>query len=641
MLLFCAVLMPYICITTQTKINMNIIKGTSNRVLEVNLTTGKTNVINISNEERKMFIGSKGLGMKLLYDRIKVGIDPLSEENIIAFMPGVYMGTGAPCSGRWSAVTKSPLTGIMVSASCGGPFGMSLKTSGWDGLLLTGKAPKKSYIFISSEGVEIKDASHLWGKSTTETQAILEKEGGILAIGPAGENLVRFANIISGHRFLGRGGVGAVLGSKNIKAVVAKGGEFKIEPASQEKFDKARKLANKQINSNETTSGFYRDFGTPANVIPCNEANIFPVHNFSDGSHPEHFELSGQNFREKHSSKHHTCKPCTILCGHKGNFNGETLAIPEFETVGLLGSNLGIFDTEVVAKLGKLCGELGMATISAGSTIGWAIEATQKGLVESDLAFGNVEAIEQAIKDIADGKGLGKDLALGARAASQKFGGESFAIHTKGLELAAYDPRGSFGQALSYSVANRGGCHLNAYVIAQEILFKLLNPYKSLGKAEYVVFLQNVKEIIDSLHTCAFTQFAYMLEPPLVKYTPKPLLAILMQYMHPIAIMLIDYSLYTKMWSAITGIKLSNKELIRAGERIYVLERYMNTREGISAKDDTLPAKLLKEFRKSDKKKIPIPLDKMIRKVYSIRKFDKNGIPTDKKLWELGIVSNQ
>jgi aldehyde:ferredoxin oxidoreductase len=616
---------------------MSIIKGTSNKVLEVNLTSGETSIINISDEIRKKYIGSKGLGIKFLFDKLKVGIDPLSEENIIAFMPGVYMGTGAPCSGRWSAVTKSPLTGIIVSASCGGPFGMSLKTSGWDGLILKGKAERKSYIFINSKGVEIRDASNLWGKNTNETQDALNDLGGVLAIGPAGENLVRFANIISGHRFLGRGGMGAVLGSKNVKAIVAQGNEYTIEPALKTAFDKARKLAIKQINSNEMTSVFYRDYGTTANVIPCNNANIFPVNNFSDGTHPEYLELSGENYKKTYSTKYHTCKPCTILCGHKGNFDDDSYAVPEYETVGLMGSNLGIFDSLAVAKLGKLCGELGMDTISTGSTIGWAIEATNKGLIESDLAFGKLDSIERAVLDIAHGNGIGKDLALGARAVSKKYGGESFAIHTKGLELAAYDPRGSFGQALSYSVANRGGCHLNAYVIAQEILFGLLKPYKTLGKAAYVKFLQNIKEIIDSLHTCAFTQFAYMLEPPLVKYTPKPILALLMQYMHPVAIMLIDYSLYTKMWSAITGIKISNKELFEAGERVYVLERYMNTREGISAKDDTLPQKLLKEFRISDKQQKSIPLDKMLKKFYALRGFDKNGIPTSKTLKKLGI----
>ncbi|MBU8892108.1 MAG: aldehyde ferredoxin oxidoreductase family protein [Bacteroidales bacterium] len=619
---------------------MKIIKGTSNKVLEIDLSTGKTNILQISTEERKKYIGGKGLGLKLLFDRLKVGIDPLSEDNIIAFMPGVYMGTGAPSSGRWSALTKSPLTGIMVSSSCGGPFGMALKTSGWDGLLLKGKAPEKSYLFINSEGVEVRDANDLWGKTTVETQETLSKSGALLAIGPAGENLVRYANVISGHRFLGRGGVGAVLGSKNIKAIVAHGGEYKIEPANKETFVKARKLANKQINSNKTTSVDYRDFGTLANVIPCNDANILPVNNFRDGSHSKHTELSGQNYREKYNSKHHTCKPCTILCGHKGDFSGDAMAIPEYESAGLLGSNLGIFDSEVVARLSKLCGDLGMDTISAGSTIGWAMEATEKKLIQSDLAFGKVDNIEQTIKNISLGKGLGEDLALGVKAVSRKYGGESFAIHAKGLEMAAYDPRGSFGQALSYSVANRGGCHLSAYVIAQEVLFKLLNPHKTLGKAAYVKFLQNIKEIIDSLHTCTFTQYAFMFEPPLVKYTPKPILALLMQYMHPIAIQLIDYSLYTKIWSAITGIKISNKEIFRAGERIYILERYMNTREGITVEDDTLPERLLKEFRKSDKKRKTIPLDKMLKSFYKMRGFDDNGIPTEKTLKRSGIEIN-
>lgn len=616
---------------------MSIIKGTSNKILEVNLSTGETQILETSNELRKQYLGAKGLGLKLLFDRLKPGIDPMSEENIIAFMPGVYMGTGAPCSGRWSAITKSPLTGIMVSASCGGPFGMSLKTSGWDGLLLKGKAPKPSWIYISSQGVEIRDAENLWGKTTSETQQELDGHGGMLAIGPAGENLVHYANIISGHRFLGRGGMGAVLGAKNIKAVVAKGSEYKIEAADKKAFEKARKLAAKQINSNEMTSGFYRDYGTTANVVPCNSANILPVNNFSDGSHPEHFEISGENYKEKHNSKYHTCKPCTILCGHKGEFGDTNTAIPEYETVGLIGSNLGIFESTTVAMLGKLCGEMGMDTISTGGTLGWAMEANEKGILESGLHFGDTKAVEQTIKDIAFGQGFGKELGMGSRALSKKHGGESFAIHTKGLELAAYDPRGSFGQGLSYAVANRGGCHLNAYVIAQEILFKLLNPYTPLGKASYVSYLQNLKEVIDSLHTCAFTQFAYMLEPKLVKLTPKPILGFLMQYMHPLAIQLIDYSLYTRMWSAITGIKISNAELLKAGQRIYTLERHMNTREGISAKDDTLPQKLLKEFRKSDTKKRPIPLQKMLKKFYSIRGFDANGIPKKSTLKKLEI----
>jgi len=616
---------------------MNTITGTSNRVLEVNLTDGKCKVIDISEALHKSYLGSKGLGLKLLYERLKPGIDPLSEENLVAFMPGVYLGTGAPCSGRWSALTKSPLTGIMFSTSCGGPFGMSLRTSGWDGLLVAGKAERTTWLYIDSQGGELRDATHLKGKTTFETHQELAQQGGALVIGPAGENLVRYANALSGHRFLGRGGIGAVLGSKNLKGIVAKGGEFKIEPANKQEFERLRKLAARQINSNKTTSVSYRQFGTRANVVPCNESNVLPVHNFSDGRHEKAYDISGENYRARFNTKYNTCKPCSILCGQKGDFNDTPMAVPEYETVGLLGSNLGIFDPVAVAKLGHRCGELGMDTISAGGTIGWAMEATSKGFIKSELEFGNPEAVENILTDIAYGNGLGKDLALGARAAAKKYGGEEFAIQTKGMELPAYDPRGSYGQALSYSVANRGGCHLSAYLIAQEVLFKLLNPLKTTGKAAYVKFLQNVKEIIDSLHTCTFTQFAYLLEPPLVKYTPKPLLALLMQYMHPVAIRLIDFSLYTKTWSAITGYKISKRDMLKAGERIYVLERYMNTREGISAKDDTLPEKLLKDFRKSDNKKRSIPLERMVRRFYTLRGFDQNGIPTRKTLDNLGI----
>ena len=617
---------------------MEVITGASNRVLEVNLSTSQTQILEISAELHRHYIGSKGLGLKLIFDRLKPGTDPLDEENWIAFMPGVFMGTNAPCSGRWSAITKSPLTGIMFSTSCGGPFGMSLRTSGWDGLILTGKAPEFSYLYIDSKGAELRDAKSWKGKTTFDAHEDLAKMGGAIVIGPAGENMVRFANALSGHRFLGRGGIGAVMGAKNLKAVVAKGGEFKITPADKTAFEKHRKLATLQINNNKTTSEAYRKMGTRANVKPCNEANILPVNNFSDGSHPNAHAISGENYTSQFAPKHHTCKPCSILCGQKGNFDGTPMAVPEYETVGLIGSNLGIFDPVAVAKLGHLCGELGMDTISAGGTIGWAIEATQKGLLKSNLEFENPEVVKQAINDIAYGIGLGKELALGSRAVSQKYGGAYFAIQTKGMELPAYDPRGSFGQALSYAVANRGGCHLSAYLIAQEIFFKLLNPLQSSGKASYVKFLQNIKEVIDSLHTCTFTQFAYLLEPALVKNTPKPVLALLMQFVHPIAIRLIDFSLYTKMWTTITGIPITNDEMLKAGERIYVLERYMNTREGVSSKDDTLPEKLLKEFRKSDTRKKAIPLELMVRQFYRLRGFDSNGIPTTKTLKRLHII---
>ena len=213
---------------------MQDITGTSNRILEVDLSKKSFTVYEVDKEDLRLYLGGKGLALKLLYDRMEPGIDPLGEDNMIAFHTGVLMGTGAPCSGRFAAVTKSPLTGIMTSCSCGGPFGMALKTSGWDGLIVQGKSNTPVYLYVDSKGVEFRDAKKLWGMDTQKAQEMLSKDsGGAVAIGPAGENLVRFANVASGHRFLGRGGMGAVMGSKNLKAISAKGGEFKIVPADQ------------------------------------------------------------------------------------------------------------------------------------------------------------------------------------------------------------------------------------------------------------------------------------------------------------------------------------------------------------------------------------------------------------------------
>lgn len=614
--------------------------GPSNKILEVDLTKKKFHLYHVTDKERRMYLGGKGLGLKLIYDRMKPKSDPLGPENYLAFMMGVLLGTGAPCSGRFSSLTKSPLTNIMTHSSCGGPFGMSFKTAGWDGLLITGQANKPTYLVITENGVEFKDASSLWGMDTTEAQKALADQGDALVIGPAGENLVKFANICSGHRFLGRGGQGAVMGAKNLKAIVAKGDVYKIIPKNKNEFDKLKKIATKYINSNDVTSDKYRNFGTSANVNLCNEAGILPVRNFTQGSSNEAGKISGETVKELHNTKHNTCKPCTILCGKKGIFNGQELAVSEYETVGLLGSNLNIFDPVKIAEWNKLCGDLGMDTISAGNVLGWVMEATEKSLVQSDLKFGSPDGVDQALKDIAFGKGLGKDMALGTRAMAEKYGGKDFAIHVKGLEMPAYDPRGSFGQGLSYAVANRGGCHLSTAIFAMETFFHLLKPYTIYAKADFVKFFENLYCCVNSLHTCQFTAFAYTLEVPLTKYTPKPILAFLMQYLPEVAIQLVDFSTYTKFWSTTTGIKISNSEFIKAGNRIHLLERYMNSREGITRKDDCLPERFLKEGRECDPKKRTVPLDKLLDCYYKARGYDQNGIPKKRVLDKAGITGH-
>jgi aldehyde:ferredoxin oxidoreductase len=621
---------------------MQEVIGSNNRILEIDLTKKKFSETEINQKDRTMYLGGKGLGLKLLYDRMEPGVDPLGPENIMAICTGVLMGTGAPCSGRFEAVTKSPLTGIMITASCGGPFGMALKTSGWDGLIIKGKASTPTYLFIDSKGVQFKSAKAIWGKTTAAAEAALLKEGaGAMVIGPAGENLVSFANIRSGHRFLGRGGMGAVLGSKNIKGIVARGGEVKIVPAKKKRFNKVNKKFFKYINQNFMTSGAYRSFGTNANTNLSNAAGILPVRNFTGGSHGEAHKISGETMAERFKTKWDTCKPCVIMCGHKGTIEGKEEHIPEYETVGLMGSNLEIFDPVKIAELDGICANMGMDTISAGGTLAWAMEATEKGLIKTNLKFGSPAGVPEMLKDIAYRRGIGKDLALGSKAASKKYGGEDFAIHVKGLEMAAYDPRGCIGHGLSYATANRGACHLSSSLMVLEAYLGMASPNAKRWKPFMVKFMENTYAAMNSLHICHFTAFAVFLEPPLIKLSPVKLLWTLVQNVAPVALNLMDVSLWPELWYAILGKSyvpyFSMLKFYKTGERIHMLERYMNTREGISKKDDTLPLRLLTEGRKCDVKERVVPLEPMLKKYYKLRGYDSNGIPKKRILKRLGI----
>ncbi len=619
---------------------MDEIIGTSNRFLEIDLGSREVKTFSVSDEDRKLYLGGKGLGLQLLYKRMPPGIDPLGKDNYLAFMPGILMGTGAPCSGRFSAITKSPLTGIMLHSSCGGPFGMALKTAGYDGLLLTGKADAPIYLVIEDKGVRFESASSLWGMDTRQTQQEIggAKKSGVLAIGPAGENMAPIANVASGDRFLGRGGMGAVMGSKNLKAIVAVGGQYHIVPKDPAKFEKAKKRATSYINRNAVTSDAYRRFGTSSHVDWCNKGGILPVNNFQGGQHESASRVSGATMQEKYHSKHHTCKPCTILCGHTGTHeDGTEHQIPEYETVGLLGPNLGIFDPDLITEWNDLCGLMGMDTISAGAVLAYVMEAGEKSLLETPLAFGSPEGISSTLKEMAHGNGFAGEMAKGVRWLSEKYGGAEFAIQIKGLEMAAYDPRGAWGQGLAYAVANRGACHLSSALFALEVSFGLLNPYSIRAKAKFAHYFENLYAAGNSLHTCQFTAFAYTLEPPIVKYTPKYLLGLTMQYMPDVALMLMDVSLYSKLFSSVTGIKMNQWEYLKAGKRIHTLERLMNCEEGISRKDDTLPDRFLKEGRACDPEKRVVPLSKMLDSYYKIRGYDADGRPSQKTLKALGI----
>ncbi len=622
---------------------MEEVIGTTHKILEINLTSHSVNEITVTPEERRKYIGGKGLGLHYLASRLVPGTDPLSPDNPLILMMGPLLGTNAPCSGRFDAVSKSPLTEIVVSSSCGGPFGMALKTAGYEGLILTGKADSPAILEINPDGVVFEDAATLWGQPSRSAQEKLklEKKDGALVIGPAGENLVRFANIISGDRFLGRGGLGAVMGSKNLKAIVARGGAFKITTSDPAQFGKLHKVAVTQINDNEFTGTTYRKYGTAANAKFCNDGSILPVKNFQIGQDDRADAISGQTMRDQFDYKSSTCRPCSILCGHKGTYPDGSRQVPEYETVGLLGSNLGIFDPVIISDWNEVCADMGMDTISAGGTLGYVMEAAEKGLFPSNLRFGNPAGISEILEDIAYKRDQGAEMANGSRWLAEKYGGKEFAIQVKGLEMAAYDPRGSWGQGLAYAVANRGACHLSASMFSLEVFFGLLKPFTTQAKAQFVCFLENLGSAVNSMQTCLFTSFAYIFEAPLVKLLPRFMLGLAMQYLPEVAVMVIDVSMYPKLLTLATGVKFSQPQFLAAGKRIQVLERYLNVLEGISRKDDTLPQMFITEGRLADAEERVVPLEPMLDKYYAMCGFTRSGIPTVKTLQKCGITPHE
>lgn len=622
---------------------MEKIKGTSNTYLEINLTNQTWSVFSPDARLLKEYIGGKGLGLKLYYDRLKdslASVDPLGEENILCFMMGLFAATKAPCSARFDCVTKSPLTGIMASSSCGGPFGYACKTAGYDGVIVTGKAQSLISVHISKDGVEFRNAENLKNDTTGETQKKLcvNLDQGACVIGPAGEHGVLYANIASGDRFLGRGGMGAVMGSKNLKALVAHGRSFEIEPFDPERFKKINAKAQKHIIRNSFTKA-YSLYGTNYNVNFSVDAGFAPVRNFKNRTDERCRQLSGETMAKRYDTEHDACLPCSVLCGHKGTYpDGKKRHLPEYETIGLWGGNIENYDPDLVGEWNDLLNEYGMDTISSGVTVGWAMEAAEKKLRASVLEFGKTDNIADIIHDIAFTEGEGKDLALGTKRLSEKYGGKDFAIHVKGLELAAYDPRGAWGQALNFAVANRGGCHLSGFPVSLEVLLDMLPQYTTISKAVWLVFLEDLFCAVNSLHTCQFTIFSYLLEPPIAKYTPKPLLKMAMLFLPHIAISVLDWSLLSGFVTAISGIPMTSKEFLRSGKRTHLLERYMNVQMGISAKDDTLPSRFLDEADTNHPVKKAVPLEVLLRKYYRERKYDKNGVPDKRQMKKLGVI---
>ncbi|MBP7764116.1 MAG: aldehyde ferredoxin oxidoreductase family protein [Syntrophaceae bacterium] len=623
---------------------MKEIRGTSNRYLFIDLTNQAWRVHQASADDLKNFLGGKGLALKIYYDLCKdrlAEIDPLGPDNLLIFANGVLLTTGAPCSARFEVLTRSPLTGYMVASSCGGPFGEACKTAGWDGVIVAGRAEKPVVVRFDDREVVFEDAGDLWGAGTRRTQEELLKspKDGAAVIGPAGENQVLYANICSGHRFAGRGGVGAVMGAKHLKALVARGKEYRFVPVDREKFARTLKKAKAHIRRSPFTQGL-KAYGTNMNTRFGIDSGYTPVRNFRDRYHPRTEETTGEVMARRYNTRHSTCRYCSVLCGHKGMYpDGKMRVVSEYETTGMFGSNIGNFDTDRIGVWNEAMNDLGMDTISAGGTIAWAMEAGEKGLRQTELSFDHHDNIGQILEDIACRRGEGTELADGTKRLSEKYGGKAFAMHTKGLEFAAYDPRGCWGHGLSYAVHNKGGCHLGSYLVSLEVLLGYMPPLTTLGKASWVVFCEDVFAGINSLQTCLFTALSIMTEPVVPKYLPKAMLNVATIVFPKISQSLMNWSVYADFFSAITGIPMNQWQFKKAGERITKLERYMNVRMGQTPGEDTLPDRFTKEAVTKYPVASAVPIARMVRQYYRIRKYDpQTAGPSEKDLRRLGIA---
>ena len=626
---------------------------TGNAVI-VDLSGGSVDEYEITDKERAQFLGNKSLAAKILYDCLEPGLDPLSPDNHIVVSTAALTGTGAPCSSRFNVSTKGPLTGIILSSNCGGNFGIHMKRAGFDVLIVKGRAKKPSYLLVEDGKVTIKDAADLWGKDTEVTQEEFAnrhgKRCGNLVIGPAGENLVRYACMISNERAIGRGGSGAVMGSKNLKGMVSKG-TGKIEVFDKEGFKKSVQEWTKFLKAHPVTGKSLPDYGTDGLLLKASTLNCLPTENFKFGTYEDANLIDGEYMAENILVKNDGCLSCPIRCARVVEFEGKNVKGPEFETVGMFGSNIRNNDIRKIARWNVIMDRLGIDTITAGGTLGFVMEATREGLMKSDLEFGKTDNIEKTLYDIAYRKGQGNELAEGVMRLSEKYGGKSFAMHAKGLEFAAYEPRGAVGHGLGYATANRGGCHLNAgYLVYFEALGPVnIHPLKAEGKAEFVVFQQNTLEAISACGCCIFTSYAVI--PGIAnKLTPYSDLANILSkltlasapligMMTKLPAAAVPFHLpiihHSKVIAKASGQKMSTGEFLTAGARGFNMERMFNVREGMV--DDSLPARLTDEPQIKGRPDTVVPMDKMLPKYYKIRGWDDRGVPLAKVLKSYGL----
>lgn len=582
-------------------------------ILEVDLTTGRVSQQELPMARAQTWLGGRGLGALLLYERVGPGVDALGEDNVIIIVTGPLTGTRVPTAGRVSLTTKSPLTGTILDSNAGGVFGARLKACGYDAVVITGRSPEPVWLEIMPGGAVMHSARDMWGLDTRATARRVTASmpgAGSLGIGPAGENLVRFASVcVDGRRACGRGGAGAVMGAKNLKAVTARG-RVPVRIAGPERLAFVLYETEKTLQASPVTMQALPEFGTAVLVNLLQQAGALPAYNYREAGFAQAGLVSGEAITDQLLVKRYACYRCPIGCGRITRTTRSEGEGPEYETVWALGPDLGISDLETIAEANYLCNRLGLDTISTGGTLACAAELTELGLLPEGPRFGAAGDLLGWVEKIAYRRDLGDLLAAGARRLAGRLGAPQVAMQVKGMELPAYDPRGLKGQGLAYATSNRGGCHLRANMLGPEILGtpKRVDRFAWPGKAGLVIVLQHSHAVLDSLVLCKFTSFALADEH------------------------------YARLASAVTGVDYRPQDLQKVGERIWNLERLYNWREGFRAVDDTLPPRLVQEpVKQGPGRGQVVELEPMLREYYRFRGWREDGSPGPSKLRELGL----
>lgn len=634
--------------------------GYFGKILDVDLSRNRILLYKTDDNLFLTYLGGKGLAARILYDAVPDGANAFSPKNAVIFTAGPLTGTNAPCSSRFNITTKSPLTGCIASSNCGGNFAIRLRSAGYDGLVIRGRAKHPVYIDITEDLVKIKSAEALWGLDTQETQKrITGGKKGCAVIGPAGENLVLYASVVSQERTAGRGGAGAVLGAKKVKAIVA-GGDKKVPIAKPQEFRDSVRRWTGWLRRHPMTGSVLSGFGTSSILNLASAKSVLPTRNFQKGNFEHADDIGGEKLAG-YLKGTTGCVTCPIRCGRVVEVRGEKMKGPEYETLALMGANLGIRDIKKIFEWNRICDLMGMDTMSAGGTIAFAMELNEKGLMRTNLGFGSPGGIPEMLHDIATRNGAGAELADGVRRLSEKYGGKDFAAHVKGLEAAGYEPRNAFGHGLGYATANRGACHIGGgYLVQMEALGNItVDARTTNSKPELAVLMQNFLDAIGCTVTCVFTSYALYPADGVSPYgafgrllssavlSSGGVIGFMLRRIREapvripfpkISVSIGDYPVlfsfpsanltpYDRMLSAVLGVNFSTSDFLRAGERAFNMERLFNVREGISKKDDVLPGRWAE-----------IPLDKMLRRYYEVRGWDENGVPKRETLEKLGIV---